>query len=36
MKLRFVVLLSSTLCSVSSVGPIVLLCKLHPAAPLCN
>jgi hypothetical protein len=40
MKLRFVVLLlvllSSTLCSVSSAGPIAHYCNLHPKAPLCN
>jgi len=40
MKLRFVVLLlvllTATLCSTSSAGPIAQYCKLHPTAPMCN
>ena len=40
MKLRFVVLLgvllTATLCSVSSAGPIAQYCKTHPTAAMCN
>jgi len=40
MKLRFVVLLlvllTATLCSVSSAGPIAQYCRTHPTAAICN